>query len=313
MTLKIDNWKALLKDYVILTLACFSFAVAWECFMIPNGMSAGGMMGLCTVIQYATAGLVEAQYSYIVINSLLIIVAVLIMGIGFGFKTIYCIFMSSLAMQIVGAMTSIHCIPGSFFFIEETVLIPIVAGFFEALGIGLTLRYGGSTGGTDIIALMVNKYWPISLSTAFLVSDLIVCSLLLFLPDKNFSDMCYGLVELVTFSLMIDTVVGGKRSSYQLLVFSEKYDRIADFIINEMDRGVTLLKSQGWYTKKERNVLLVLLNQKQLPALSRAIKDIDPKAFMSISPTNSVYGEGFDEIKAGVKVKKKKNNTDDEQ
>lgn len=313
MTLKIDNWKALVKDYLILTLACFSFAVAWECFMIPNGMSAGGMMGLCTVIQYATAGLVQAQYSYIVINSLLIVVAVLIMGIGFGFKTIYCILMSSLAMQLVGDMTSIHCTPGSFFFIEETVLIPIVAGFFEALGIGLTLRYGGSTGGTDIVALMVNKYWPISLSTAFLVSDLIVCSLLLFLPDKNFSDMCYGLVELVTFSLMIDTVVGGKRSSYQLLVFSEKYDKIADFIINEMDRGVTLLKSQGWYTKKERNVLLILLNQKQLPTLSRAIKDIDSKAFMSISPTNSVYGEGFEEIKAGVKVKKKKNNKDGEQ
>jgi len=295
----------LFGDYVVLTIACFIFAMCWECFMIPNGMSAGGMMGLCTIIQFATGGMIQAQYSYIVINALLILAAVFLMGIGFGFKTIYCIVMSSLAMQIMGGLDAIHCIPGSFFFVQERVLIPIIAGFLEALGIGLVLRFGGSTGGTDIVALMVNKYWPISLSAAFLVSDLIVCSLLLFLPDKNFSDMCYGLEELVTFSLIIDIVVGGKRSSYQLMVFSEKYDEIADYIINNMDRGVTVLKAQGWYTKKDRSVLLILINQKQLPSLSRQIKDIDPKAFMSVSPTNDVYGEGFAEIKAGVTKPKK--------
>lgn len=298
--------KTVVKEYLIITLACFFFAFAWEGFMIPNGMSAGGMMGLCTVIQYATGGLVLAQYSYFVLNALLIIVAVLAMGIGFGFKTIYSIVMSSLAMQLLEGMDFMHCSPGSFFFVDETVLIPVIAGVFEAAGIGLVLRFGGSTGGTDIVALMVNKYWPISLSTAFLVSDLIVCSLLLFLPEKNFSDMCYGLVELVTFSLMIDMVVGGKKSSYQLLIFSSKHAEIADYINNSMDRGVTVLKARGWYTKKEKDVLLVIINKKQLPELSKVVKDMDSRAFMSVSPTGSVYGEGFDEIKTGVKIKRRK-------
>lgn len=296
----------LIKDYLILTLACFIFGLAWEGFMIPNGMSAGGMMGLCTVIQYATNGLIQAQYSYFVLNALLVLVAVAAMGIGFGFKTIYCIAMSSIAMGVLEKLTVLHCIDGSFFFVQETVLIPIIAGVLEATGIGLVLRFGGSTGGTDIVALMVNKYWPVSLSTAFLVSDLIVCSLLLFLPEKCFSDMCYGLAELVTFSLMIDMVVGGKKSSYQLLVFSDKYVEIADHIITNMGRGVTVLKAQGWYTKKDKNVLLILINQKEFPSLSKVIKDVDPRAFMSVSKTNSVYGEGFDEIKAGVKIKKVK-------
>ncbi len=287
----------LLKEYLILTLACFFFGIAWECFMIPNGMSAGGMMGLCTVIQYATGGLIQAQYSYFVINALLIIVAVLAMGLGFGFKTLYCIAMSSLAMGILEGATFLHCSPGMFFNIEETVLIPIIAGAFEAAGIGLVLRFGGSTGGTDIVALMVNRYFPVSLSSVFLVSDLAVCALLLFLPDKNFSDMCYGIEELVTFSLMIDFVVGGKKSSYQMLVFSDQYMKIADHIINEMERGVTVFGAQGWYTKSSRNVLLIVIDQKQLPVLSRVIKDIDPKAFMTVTQVGAVYGEGFDEIK----------------
>ena len=186
-------------EYVILTVACFIFAMAWECFMIPNGMSAGGLMGLSTIIQYATGGVVPAQYTYFAINALLIIVAVWAMGIGFGFKTIWCIIFSSIAMHIVAGLPVMHAIPGSFFYMEERLLIPVVAGVFESVGLGLVLRYGGSTGGTDIIALMVNKYWPVSLSTVFLISDVVICALLLALPEKTFSDMCYGLVEVVIF------------------------------------------------------------------------------------------------------------------
>ena len=294
-------------EYGALTVSCFIFGFAWECFMIPNGMSAGGMMGLCTIIQYATAGLIPAQYSYIAINALLIIVAVLAMGIGFGFKTIYCIIISTVAMELLSGWSFLHSVPGHFFFVKETILIPILAGVTEAVGIGVVLRYGGSTGGTDIVALMINKYWPVALSSAFLISDLVVISLLLFLPDKTFSDACYGLVEVVIFSMIVDFVVGGKKSSYQLMVFSDKHKEIADYITDVMSRGVTLLRAQGWYTKQDRNVLLILISQKEFPELSRVIKNIDPRAFMSVSPTNSVYGEGFDEIRAGIKKHRKKN------
>lgn len=299
---------SVLRDFVVLTAACFIFAFAWEAFMIPNGMSAGGMMGLCTVIQYATAGAIPAQYSYFAVNALLIIVAVLAMGIGFGFKTIYCIVMSSLAMSIIDSCPVLHCVPGEFFYVNETLLIPIIAGLLEALGLGTVLRFGGSTGGTDIIAVMVNKYWPVSLSRVFLFSDLAIVTLLLFLPDKSFGDMVYGIVEIVAFSAVIDFVVGGNKSSYQLLVFSSKYETIADHIITNMDRGVTLLKAQGWYTKKDRDVLLIVINKKQLPSLTSAIKEIDPRAFISVSSASNVYGEGFEEIKDGLKKRKNESN-----
>ena len=295
----------IVNDFIVLTVACFIFAFAWEAFMIPNGMSAGGMMGLCTVIQYATGGLIPAQYSYFAVNALLIVVAVIAMGIGFGFKTIYCIVMSSVAMQIVASIPEVHSVAGQFFYVRETLLIPIIAGILEAVGLGLVLRFGASTGGTDIIALMINKYWPVSLSKVFLISDFVIVCLLLFLPDKTFTDMVYGFVEIITFSALIDYVVGGNRTSFQLLVFSDHYADIADHITRNMNRGVTVLSAQGWYTGQEKNVLLILISRKQLPELTRVIKDVDPKAFMSVSSTNNVYGEGFDEIKAGIKLKNK--------
>ena len=293
------------RDYLWLTLACFIFAFAWEGFMIPNGLSAGGMMGLCTVLQYATGGLIQAQYSYIVVNALLIVIAMWAMGIGFGFKTIYSIAVSTLAVQLLGGMEFLHCLPGHFFFVRETLLIPVIAGVLEGVGIGMVIRYGGSTGGTDIIALMINKYWPVALSKAFLIMDFFIIALILFLPGKTFADMIYGVVEVVLFSTVLDFVVAGQKSSYQLLVFSEHYQKIADHIINDLNRGVTVLKAQGWYTKLEKNVLLILISNKELPNLMKEIKKTDPRAFMSVSPTSSVYGEGFEEIKAGIPSIKK--------
>ena len=289
-----------IRDFFWLTLACFIFAFAWEGFMIPNGLSAGGMMGLCTVLQYATAGVIKAQYSYIVVNDLLIIIAVWAMGIGFGFKTIYSIAVSSLAMQLLGSMDFLHCLPGQFFYVRETLLIPVIAGVLEGVGIGMVIRYGGSTGGTDIVALMINKFWPVSLSKAFLIMDFFIIALILFLPWKTFADMIYGVVEIVLFSTVLDFVVAGQKSSYQLLVFSDHYQKIADHIINDLERGVTVLKAQGWYTKMDKNVLLILISKKELTNLMKEIKKTDPRAFMSVSPTSSVYGEGFEEIKAGI-------------
>ena len=175
----------LIWEYLVLTIAAFIFAFAWEGFMIPNGMSAGGMMGLCTVVQYATGGAIPASTSYVVVNAALILAAVLLMGIGFGFKTIYCIAISSLAMSLIASTPALHSIQGQFFYVRESLVIPVLAGVLEATGLGLIIRYGGSTGGTDIVALMINKYWPISLSTVFLISDFVIIFLILFPGHMN--------------------------------------------------------------------------------------------------------------------------------
>ena len=305
-------------EYLVLTFATFVFTVSWEAFMIPNGMTAGGIMGVCTIVEFATGGFIKASLSFFIVNAILILLAVLVFGIGFGFKTIYCIIMSSLFLWLVSDWGWLHSIPGNFLYVEDKTLVPIIAGVFEALGIGLAIRSGGSTGGTDIIALIINKYWPVSLSGVFFVTDfVVVISQLLLRPGfgsyagdaKTFNDVMYGILEIVTFALTIDLFTVGGRKTMQLLVFSEKYQEIADYVCNEMERGVTVLKAQGWFTRKDRNVLLVMLTRQELSNLSKMVNTIDPKAFLSVSAAVGVYGEGFEQIKAGklkldIKTKK---------
>ena len=161
-------------EYLIVTFATFIYTVSWEAFMIPNGMSAGGLMGVCTITEFATGGLIKASYSFFAVNTLLILLAVLIFGIGFCFKTIYCILMSSVFLWLVDDWSWLHSVPGNFLYVEDKTLVPIIAGIFESLGIGLCIRSGGSTGGTDIVALIINKYWPVSLSRVFFITDFVV-------------------------------------------------------------------------------------------------------------------------------------------
>ena len=305
-------------EYIVLTFATFVFTVSWEAFMIPNGMSAGGIMGVCTILEFATGGFIKASLSFFIINAFLILLAVLVFGIGFGFKTIYCIVMSSIFLWLVSDWGWLHSIPGNFLYVEDKTLVPIIAGIFEALGIGLAIRSGGSTGGTDIIALIINKYWPVSLSGVFFVSDFIVVIAQLMLrpgfgsyvgDPKTFNDVMYGILEIVTFALTIDLFTVGGRKTMQLLVFSEKYQEIADYVCNTMERGVTMLKAQGWFTRRDRSVLLILLTRQELFNLSKVVNSIDPKAFLSVSAAAGVYGEGFEQIKTGklkLDIKSKK-------
>ena len=153
--------------------------------------------------------------------------------------------------------------------------------------------------------MIVNKYWPVSPGKVYLYSDLFIIASVLLIPGKTIEDMIYGYATMVTFSFMIDAMLLGRKSSVQILVFSSRYSEVADFIINEMDRGVTAIYAQGWYSKEDNKVLLIVARKTQLHQIVSAIKRIDNKAFVSVSTATSVYGEGFEEIKTGLKLKPK--------
>ena len=299
-----------LLEYAILTAGCFIYALAWEGFVIPNNMSGGGLMGLCTVIQYATNGRLAASMLYMVFNVFLLLFAFIAMGMGFGIRTIYCIAMSTVLMGVVEGIPVLHAIPGEFFYIKDPILVPLLAGLLEGLSLGIVFKYQGSTGGMDIIALFVNRHWPISTGTFFLISDFIIITSIIFLPGKMFGDMLYGYLMMVASSFMIDFITVGSKSSVQIMVFSQNYETIADHIIKDLDRGVTLVQAQGWYSKENKPVLLIVLRKKQLFEVTKLIKSVDPKAFVSVSQASSVYGEGFEEIKVGITKRKKDERTE---
>ena len=153
----------------------------------------------------------------------------------------------------------------------------------------------------------MNKFWPLSPGKVYLYSDVFIIASVLLIPGKTFEDMIYGYIAMITFSFMLDFVLLGSKSTVQVLVFTQKYEQMADYIMKNMRRGVTVLKAVGWYTRTEKNVLLILVRKSQMPELSKGIKAIDDKAFVSVSPASSVYGEGFDELKTGIPKKAKLN------
>ena len=188
---------------------------------------------------------------------------------------------------------------------DEKFLEAVVGGILEAIGIGIVLLKGGSTGGTDIAAMIVNKYWPVSPGKVYLYSDIFIIASILLIPGKTVEDMIYGYIVMITFSFMVDFVLLGQKSSVQVLIFSSKYKEIADKILKDMNRGVTALKSVGWYSKADSNVLLVVVRRNQLHDVVSIIKSLDHSAFVSVSSASGVYGEGFDEMKTGPALKKK--------
>ena len=305
--MKTSKMLSVLWDYFVMTVGTFVFVMAWTSFLQPNNLASGGLTGFSTILDYATQGRIPMDVTYALLNVLLLVAGFLFLGRAFGFKTIYVIALSSLLFWLL---------PEYFPQLEvvdpelDKIMVVLIGGAMESVGIGMILLRGGSTGGTDIVAMILNKYWPISPGKVYLYSDIFIIASLLLIPTEQgggLVNMIYAYVMMLTFSFGVDYVLLGNKSSVQLLVFSKKYKEIADHIIYDVQRGVTALQSVGWYSQQESKVLLIILRKYQMNEVINEIKRIDKDAFVSVSSANSVYGEGFEEIKTGFDIKKKKN------
>ena len=300
-----------LKEYVIITLGMLLYIVGWSVFLVPNQLVGGGVSGLASVVQYATNGAVKMGYTYFVVNVVLLIIAMFILGNKFGFKTIYAIVIASVGLNVFQEI-----IPADIcqtLAVENGKLMSsIMGGLMAGVGIGLCMSQGGSTGGTDIIALIVNKYRNVSPGKMILAMDVVIIlsSLLVPIQDADGSIMqfnekittcVYGFILIVVNGTVLDMVIAGTRQSVQLFILSKKHKEIADAITNDLHRGVTVLNRMGWYTKEPTEVLMVLTRKYDLNVLLRYIKNIDPEAFLSVSTVTGVYGKGFESIKTGRK------------
>jgi len=293
-------------DYLVISVGVVLFVMAWQSFLLPNNMIDGGLTGASALLSMVTG--ISVDIWYFGINVLLLILAWFILGQGFGIKTIYAILLSTLLFRILGdeSMRWLWSVEGEVLYVGDGILVPIIGGLLEAVGLALIIMRGGSTGGTDILALIVNKFWPISIGRFYLFADFVVITLLIFVPGHNFTNVVYGYITMGICAYVLDLILLGKDSAVQVLIFSCHLKEIGDYINKEMGRGVTALKALGWYTQEDRQVLMVMLRKTELPELVKAVKEMDAKAFVTVVPANNVYGEGFDEMKTGLNKKKKK-------
>ncbi len=302
---KKGSFLSTIDDYVVITIGVLFYTFAWADMLIPNGIASGGLTGACTILNFATG--IPVYLSYVTINGLLIILGSIVLGRGFGFKTLYAIGLSTLGLDFLAGMEFLNV------FFDNKLLLVIVAAIIESIGITCILARGGSTGGTDIVALIVNKFWPVSLGKVFLAVDMFIIASILLIPGKTVEDMVYGYVAMVIFSVFVDWVLLGRNSTWQIMVFSNKYKEIADMVINDLERGVTALEATGWYSGENKKVLLILVRKPELHTITKLVKEIDPSAFVTVSSASTVYGEGFDEMKTGIKLKLKKKSENGEQ
>jgi uncharacterized membrane-anchored protein YitT (DUF2179 family) len=283
------------KDYLFITLGLMLYAFGWTFFLLPYQIVTGGVTGIAAIVFYATG--IPLSTTYFIINAALLIFALKLLGWKFMVKTVYAIIMLTILLWAVQEL-----------FIGPDGKAPQILGpgqDFMSLIIGCSMSgtslaivflNNGSTGGTDIIAAIVNKYYNVSLGRVLVVVDLCIISSSMFVFN-DWRKIVFGLCTMVIENFMLDYIMNARRESVQFMIFSRKYHEIADAIGTQMNHGVTILDGHGWYTGDKMKVLCILAKKYESQAIFRLIKLIDPHAFVSQSAVIGVYGEGFDEMK----------------
>ncbi len=301
------------KDYIWISLGLMLYTFGWTVFLLPYEIVTGGVTGLSAIIFYATR--IPIEYSYFVINFSLLVVALKILGFKFMMKTIYAIFF--LSFLLWGAQKLMTGPDGEFYQVlgpGQEFMSLIIGCVITGTSLAIVFLHNGSTGGTDIIAAVVNKFHDFSLGTVLIGVDLCIIGSCLFIPQfgeelQRCYKVVFGLCTMFIECFTLDYVMNSRRESVQFMIFSREYDKIARAITKHTDHTLTILDGHGWYTGTEMKVICLLAKKNESVLIFRLIKMIDPRAFVSQSSVIGVYGEGFDQIK--VKVKNSPNPTTD--
>jgi uncharacterized membrane-anchored protein YitT (DUF2179 family) len=276
-----------IRSYTVMVigLALYSFGIT--AFLIPLKIAAGGVTGISMLVFYATG--FGTGYTYFIINIFLIIIAIKVLGASFGIKTIF-------SMSIITIMLTVMQTYFTEPILKDMFLSAVLSGILGGVGIGLIFNEGGSTGGTDIIAMIINKYRNISPGRIIMYCDVIIIASSYFVLG-SVEKLVYGYVSMWVVAYSIDAFLTGAQQSVQLFIVSDKYEQIADFINSESRRGLTIFDGTGWYTRQNVKVIMTVVRKRESPEIFRKIKELDPNAFISLNSVMGVYGKGFDKLK----------------
>ncbi len=276
-----------ISSYLIITLGLFVGAIAFTGFIIPAGIVGSGVTGIATII-YVVLG-VNVGYSVFVINALLLLASLRVLGFGFGIKTIYGIVVVSLFLGFLQTLIKEPLVSDKF-------MCAIIGGALAGVSIGIIISRGGSTGGTDILAMMINKYKNYSPGKLLLTIDVIIISSSYFI-SYDIEQVVYGFVTMGISAYCVDLVLEGSKQSVQIFIFTQKPEMLRKEIVETLDQGLTLLNGVGGFSDEDVKVLMMLIKKNEAQSVLRMIQLVDPDAFISMGSVMGVYGKGFDSIK----------------
>lgn len=280
--------KFTLKDFLLITLGVTLVAISLEYFFVPNNIAAGGVSGMAIIINDFIP-LLSVGAIVLIINIILFTIAFFVLDSSFGAKTFY----STFALAVIMSLMDIILKPKAL--TDDLFINAAIGTLIGAIGMAVVFNAGGSTGGTDIIAKMLNKYLHLEIGQSLLVVDFAVG--IFGIATFGITAGLYAMLAIVIHGTLIDRLIDGFNTSKEIMIISKNEKEIVDFILNNLDRSCTILNGYGAYTREDTQVLYVVLIRRDYIKLKNFIKEIDPKAFISVNEVHEVLGEGFKDIK----------------
>lgn len=283
-----NNLKESINSYLIITIGLIIGSFAWTGFIIPAGIVGSGVSGIATMIFFVTG--LKVGYSVFLINTVLLLLSLRVLGFAFGIKTLYGIIVISFFLWLFQSLITEPLITDRF-------MSAIIGGIMAGAGAGIILSRGGSTGGTDILAMMINKYKNYSVGQLLLTIDVLIISSSYFL-EHSIEQVVYGFVTMGVSAYCVDLIIEGSKQSVQLIIFTRKPEELRKEVIHNLNQGLTIINGTGGYSQDDVKVLLLLAKKKESQSILRMVKMVDPDAFISLGSVMGVYGQGFDHIKS---------------
>ena len=302
------------KEYFLMAMGMFLYSFGWICCILPANAAGGGATGLSLLLYHLTGGAISIGTMVLIINAILLIIAGFIVGWNFGIKTIYCVVVMSFIMhflqvwfttpdgwvsQIITIRDALTVPDGTIvdlFNLQNRLLSAILGGICSGVGVALCFQQGGSTGGSDIVVMIVNKFHTISYGKFIRYTDSVIISAALFLPEVGIDGVIYGFVMVGVFSYTVDMILSGNQQSTQMFIICKDYKAMADAINNEAKRGATVIDSMGWYSKDQSKIVMCVCRKRDQAMVLKVVKQVDPDAFITIGSVMGVYGKGFEAL-----------------
>ena len=281
------------RTYTIIVFGLLIFSLGFTAFLLPHKITGSGVSGIGAIVYYATG--FPVGYTYLLINICLLLIAIKVLGKNFGIKTIFGVVVVAMLLSVLQSLIKVPAI-------EDKFLSAIIGGGLCGIGLGIIFTQGGSTGGTDIVAMMITKYRNMSPGRVILLCDVFIIGSSYFVltgldPAKRIETIVYGYVAMAIQAYAIDAVLSGNRQSVQIFIFSKQYEFIATQITERMGRGVTIIDAVGWYTRDEQKVAITIVRKNEASDVYRIIKEVDKDAFITVANVMGVYGKGFERIR----------------
>lgn len=287
-----------LKELLLIVLSTIPYALTVNQLLVPHAVVGGGVTGLCEIIYFATDTYMPIWLSSLLINVVLLVVAALTVGWRYAIRIVWGVLWLTIWLKVVPIAT----VP----LLTDAFMAVVIGGLFTGCFLGICFLNNGSTGGTDVVAMIVNKYHHLPMGRVLLFTDMIVISSAFFLPTIQAAGM-QGAIEKILFGLTytfmcstaVDWVMNRMRQSVQFMIFTQKPEEIAQAIITQAHRGCTFLEAEGGYNKKPMKVVTTIARSYESATIFRLVRAIDPNAFVSQSQVRGVFGQGFDPVSSG--------------